>query len=46
MIATRHDLADLEIDWLMVDPGYHETDLAASLLNSGIDWLGSGRTSG
>jgi ribosomal protein S18 acetylase RimI-like enzyme len=43
MIATRHDLEDVEIDWLMVDPSHHGTGLAASLLKRGIDWLGSGR---
>jgi ribosomal protein S18 acetylase RimI-like enzyme len=42
MIAKRHDL-DLEIDWLMVDPGHHGTGLGASHLSRGIDWLGGGR---
>jgi ribosomal protein S18 acetylase RimI-like enzyme len=43
MIATRHGPADLELDWLMVDPGHHGTGLADLLMEAGIEWLGSGR---
>jgi ribosomal protein S18 acetylase RimI-like enzyme len=43
MIATRHGPDDLELDWLMVDPGYHGTGLAGSLMEAGIAWLGSDR---
>jgi ribosomal protein S18 acetylase RimI-like enzyme len=41
MIATRHDPEDLELDWLMVDPHHHGTGLAGSLMEAGIEWLGS-----
>jgi ribosomal protein S18 acetylase RimI-like enzyme len=40
VIATRHAEADLELDWLMVHPDFHGTDVAASLMRRGIAWLG------
>ena len=40
VIATRHAEADLELDWLMVHPNFHGTDVAASLMRHGIAWLG------
>lgn len=40
VIATRHAEADLELDWLMVHPDFHGTDVAASLMHHGIAWLG------
>ena len=43
MIATRHAPEDLELDWLMVDPRYHGTGVAGSLMDAGIAWLGTGR---
>lgn len=43
MIATRHDPEDLELDWLMVHPDHHGTGLADSLMQAGIEWLGSRR---
>ena len=30
----------MELDWLMVHPDFHGTDIAASLMRRGIDWLG------
>lgn len=43
VIATRHAPDDLELDWLMVDPGSHGTGIAAALLQEGLDWLGPDR---
>ena len=43
MIATRHGAEDLELDWLMVDPHHHGTGLAGSLMEAGLNWLGSER---
>lgn len=40
VIATRHAEVDLELDWLMVHPDFHGTDVAASLMRRGIAWLG------
>ncbi|NOT39916.1 MAG: GNAT family N-acetyltransferase [Alphaproteobacteria bacterium] len=40
VIASRHGEADLELDWLMVHPDFHGTDVAASLMRHGIAWLG------
>lgn len=40
VIATRHAEADLELDWLMVHPDFHGTDVAAVLMRHGIAWLG------
>ncbi len=40
VIATRHAPADLELDWLMVHPKFHGSEVAKSLMQSGIDWLG------
>jgi ribosomal protein S18 acetylase RimI-like enzyme len=42
VIATRHAATDLELDWLMVHPDFHGTDVAASLMRRGIAWLGEG----
>jgi ribosomal protein S18 acetylase RimI-like enzyme len=42
VIATRHAASDLELDWLMVHPDFHGTDVAASLMRCGIAWLGEG----
>ena len=40
VIATRHSESDLELDWLMVHPDFHGTDVAGSLMHHGIAWLG------
>ena len=40
VIATRHAPLDLELDWLMVDPAFHGSGVAAALMDDGIDWLG------
>ena len=40
VIATRHGEADLELDWLMVHPDFHGTDVATALMRHGIAWLG------
>jgi ribosomal protein S18 acetylase RimI-like enzyme len=40
VIASRHGEGDLELDWLMVHPDFHGTDVAASLMRHGIAWLG------
>lgn len=40
VIATRHGEADLELDWLMVHPDFHGSDVAASLMRHGMAWLG------
>ena len=43
MIATRHRSDDLELDWMIVDPGLHGRGLAAALMREGMDWLGADR---
>ncbi|MES2724185.1 MAG: GNAT family N-acetyltransferase [Pseudomonadota bacterium] len=40
VIATRHAPDDLELDWLMVDPAFHGSGVAAGLMQAGIAWLG------
>ncbi len=40
VIASRHAEADLELDWLMVHPNFHGTDVATALMRHGIAWLG------
>ena len=40
VIATRHAPNDLELDWLMVHPDFHGTDVASALMVNGIEWLG------
>ena len=41
VIATRHGPDDLELDWLMVDPAFHGSGVAAGLMQAGIAWLGA-----
>lgn len=43
VIATRHGSGDLELDWLMVDPAFHGSGVAAGLMQAGIAWLGEDR---
>jgi ribosomal protein S18 acetylase RimI-like enzyme len=40
VIATRHGPDDHELDWLMVHPDYHGTNVADELMRAGIAWLG------
>ncbi|MEQ1752688.1 MAG: GNAT family N-acetyltransferase [Micropepsaceae bacterium] len=40
VIATRHPDSSLELDWLMVHPDYHGSDVSKSLMRIGIAWLG------
>lgn len=40
VIATRHAPGDLELDWLMVDPAFHGSGVAAGLMQAGVAWLG------
>lgn len=40
VIATRHGPGDLELDWLMVDPPFHGSGVAAGLMRAGMAWLG------
>jgi len=42
LIATRHPGGDLELDWLMVHPDYHGSDVSTQLMKIGIAWLGEG----
>lgn len=39
MIATRHGPDSRELDWLMVDPGFHGSGIARALMEAGIEWL-------
>lgn len=43
VIATKHGGNDLELDWLMVDPIYHGSSVSTTLMQAGIDWLGSAK---
>lgn len=43
VIATRHGPGDHELDWLMVDPRWHGSGLAAVLMEEGLGWLGRDR---
>jgi len=42
VIATRHSENNLELDWLMVHPDYHGSEVATLLMEAGIAWLGKG----
>ena len=39
VIATLHAENDRELDWLMVHPDFHGTDVAPQLMQAGIAWL-------
>lgn len=41
VIATVHSPDSRELDWLMVDPDFHGTGIAADLMRAGMDWLGT-----
>ncbi len=43
VIATLHAEEDRELDWLMVDPRFHGTGVAAALMEAGLAWLGTDR---
>ena len=43
MIATIHAPDDRELDWLMVDPAFHGSDVSNALMQAGVDWLGRDR---
>lgn len=43
MVATRHGPDDLELDWLMVHPDHHGSDVAAHLMQAGMAWFGADR---
>lgn len=43
VIATRHGPDNDELDWLMVHPDYHGTNVADGLMRAGIAWLGADR---
>jgi ribosomal protein S18 acetylase RimI-like enzyme len=43
VIATRHGPNDHELDWLMVHPDYHGTNVAEELMRAGIEWLGKAK---
>jgi ribosomal protein S18 acetylase RimI-like enzyme len=43
VISTVHAPDDLELDWLMVDPDFHGTDVSSALMRAGMNWLGLDR---
>ena len=43
VISTVHAPDDRELDWLMVDPGFHGQGVANVLMQAGMDWLGTDR---
>lgn len=43
VIATVHAPDDRELDWLMVDPAFHGSDVSGALMRAGMEWLGLGR---
>jgi ribosomal protein S18 acetylase RimI-like enzyme len=42
VIATKHAPDDHELDWLMVHPDFHGTNVADALMRAGMAWLGEG----
>jgi ribosomal protein S18 acetylase RimI-like enzyme len=42
VIATKHAPGDHELDWLMVGPDFHGTNVADALMQTGMAWLGDG----
>lgn len=42
VIATKHAPGDHELDWLMVHPDFHGTNVADALMRAGMAWLGEG----
>ena len=43
VIATVHAPDDRELDWLMVDPEFHGSGVASTLMKAGMAWLGTDR---
>ena len=43
VVATAHSPDDRELDWLMVEPTYHGSNVAAGLMQAGMNWLGTDR---
>ena len=43
VIATLHGPDDRELDWLMVHPDFHGSDVSIALMKAGMAWLGTGR---
>lgn len=40
VISTVHAPDDRELDWLMVDPAFHGSDVSSALMRAGMEWLG------
>jgi len=40
VIPTVHAPDDRELDWLMVHPEFHGTDVSGALMGAGMEWLG------
>ena len=43
VIATLHGPDDRELDWLMVHPDFHGSEVSTALMRAGMAWLGTGR---
>ncbi len=43
VISTVHAADDRELDWLMVDPEFHGSDVSGALMRAGMEWLGLDR---
>jgi ribosomal protein S18 acetylase RimI-like enzyme len=44
VISTVHAADDRELDWLMVDPEFHGSDVSSALMRTGMEWLGLDRS--
>lgn len=40
VIATVHDPNSRELDWLMVHPDFHGSEVSTVLMRAGMEWLG------
>jgi len=40
VVSTVHAPDDRELDWLMVHPEFHGTDVSSALMRAGMEWLG------
>jgi len=43
LIATVHGPGNHELDWLMVHPDFHGSEVSRALMLAGMDWLGTER---
>ena len=43
VIATVHGPGNHELDWLMVHPDFHGSEVSRALMLAGMDWLGTER---